>query len=129
MSKREFLQEGDVIELFDGHRVYADVPEHFIYANRKGRFSLAHGLITIGGEFSYFAGRYVVTKTTMDGGGTGHGPHDVYPNGHHVFCENVDDRSRKVDFYQSGSFTAMIQEIKPVGRATLRWFIDDDALR
>lgn len=68
------------------------------------------------GQFEYLQGRYVVYKTTTDGGGTGHGPHDVYPDGYHVFCERLADGVR-VDFYQTGCFTAMIEEIKPVGKA------------
>jgi hypothetical protein len=116
-----YLTEGDIIELCEGHRVYADVPEHFLYDNRKGSFKLAHGMVTIGGETAYLAGRYVVYKTANDGGGTGHGPHDVYPNGHHVFCERLDDQSVKCDFYQSGCFTAMVADIAPIGRAVRRW--------
>lgn len=115
------LQEGDIIELKEGHEVYADVPQHFLYSNRKGSFAIAHGEVEIGGELSYLSGRYVVYKTTHDGGGTGMGPHDVYPSGHHVFCERLDDPSVKVDFYQSGCFTAMIKNIEPVAKAVRRW--------
>ena len=118
MSK---LKEGDIIELKAGHRVYADIPEHFVYANRKGSFNLTNHDITLGGDFAYLEGRYVVYKTAHDGGGTGHGPHDVYPDGHHVYCERLDDRSVKVDFYQSGCFTAMIPNLQPVGRAERNW--------
>ena len=115
------LKEGDIIELKEGHSVYAKIPEHFVYSNRKGSFKLVRSKVDIGGEFAYLAGRYVVYKTTYDGGGTGHGPHDVYPDGHHVFCERIDNRSVKVDFYQSGAFTAMIKDIEPVGHAKLQW--------
>lgn len=115
------LQEGDIIELQEGHMVYATVPEHFLYANRKGSFKPAKGEVVIRGELAYLAGRYVVYKTSYDGGGTGHGPHDVYPDGHHVFAERLDDTSVKVDFYQSGSFTAMLPGLQAVGRAVRKW--------
>ena len=116
MSK-VLLQEGDVIELERGHDVYADVPEHFVYANRKGVFDkLTHHEVNIGGDFAHLAGRYVVYKISRDGGGTGMGSHDVYPDGHHVFCERLSDGVR-VDFYQTGAFTAMIENIEPVGKA------------
>ena len=115
------LQEGDIIELKNGHTVYANVPEHFLYSNRKGSFVLARGEARIADELFYLAGRYVVYKIANDGGGTGMGPHDVYPNGHHVFCERLDDPSVKVDFYQSGFFTAMIEHIEPVAKAVRRW--------
>ena len=115
------LQEGDIIELKEGHKVYATVPEHFLYSNRKGSFKPTKADAIIGGELSYLAGRYVVYKTSYDGGGTGHGPHDVFPSGHHVFCERLDDQSVKVDFYQSGSFTAMLPDLQPVAKAVRRW--------
>ena len=117
------LQEGDVIELNDGMKVYAMVPEHFVYSNRRGSLKLTHHDVKIGGELDYLAGKYVVTKTIMDGGGTGRGPHDVYPNGHHVFCVNIDDENTKIDFYQSGFFTAIIENIEPIGKAKLKWSI------
>lgn len=120
MSK---LIEGDVIEIKAEHKVYAYVPEHFVYGNKKGCFDLTHTAITINDEFSYFEGKYIVVKTAFDGGGTGHGPHDVYPDGHHVFCVKEDDDKVKIDFYQSGSFTAMIEDIEPVGKASLSWSV------
>lgn len=119
------LQEGDVIELTGGHTVYADVPEHYLYSNKKGSFKLAHGRVVIAGDLYYLAGRYVVYKTVREGGGRGMGPHDIYPDGHHVFCERLDDPSVKVDFYQSGSFTAMIEDIVPVAKAERHWVSSD----
>lgn len=116
------LEEGDIIELKAGMVVYSVVPEHFLYTNSRGVFHRkAHGEVTIGGEFDYLAGRYVVYKTAMDGGGSGQGFNDTYPDGHHVFAERLDDHSVKVDFYQSGSFTAMLPKLKPVAKATRRW--------
>lgn len=115
------LKEGDIIELLDGHKVYATVPEHFLYSNCKGSFKPTKGDVVIHGELSYLAGRYAVYKTSYDGGGTGHGPGDVYPSGHHVFAERLDDPSVKVDFYQSGSFTAMLPDLKAVGKAVRKW--------
>lgn len=115
------LAEGDIVEIKEGCKVYALVPQHFLYANKKGDFSLAKGEAVVGKELAYLAGRYVVYKTAMEGGGTGMGPHDVYPDGHHVYCEKLDDPSQKIDFYQSGSFTAMLPDLKPVGRAERRW--------
>lgn len=120
----KLLKEGDVIELKDGHTVYADVPKHFVYSNKRGCFDITHHNITIGGEFDYFAGEYIVIKTTFDGGGTGHGPGDVYPDGHHVFCRSAEGK-KEVDFYQTGSFTAIIQDIKPIGRAELTYRITE----
>ena len=114
------LQEGDLIDIHEGHSVYADIPKHFVSSTYRGDFTLTHRAATVAGELSYLAGEYVVVKTNFDGGGTGHGPHDVYPDGHHVFCQRVTD-GIKIDFYQTGCFTAMIKSIKPHGRAVCSW--------
>lgn len=123
MSK--LLEEGDVIEIKEGHRIYAYIPKHFVYSNRKGDFSLCHHDVRIGEPFEYLAGRYVVIKTSEEGGGTRHGPHDVYPDGHRVYCVKADDENVKIDFYQTGCFTAMIPDIEPIGKATLKWVMED----
>lgn len=54
-------------------------------------------------------GIYRVTATAMTGGGTGHGPHDIYPDGHQLTLmrerDGVIDWSEKPKhFYQSGCF-------------------------
>lgn len=117
------LTDGDVIALVAGHKVYANVPKHFVYSNAKGDFSLVKTDVTLGGDFDYLIGRYIVTSTSFTGGGTGHGPHDVYPNGHLVKCSSVDGL-HEVSFYQSGCFTAMIEDIKPIGKAKVNWVLD-----
>ena len=118
------LKEGDVIELKKGMKIYAEVPETMVYSNRKGSMKLTEHDVTIGEKFDWFEGKYVVIKTTMDGGRTGYEPHDIYPDGHHVFCVSVENKELKVDFYQSGSFTAMIEDIEPIGKAELQWVIN-----
>lgn len=66
---------------------------------------------------------FLVLKTQMTGGGTGHGPHDVYPDGHHVTAVEFDTDTFKVGskktFYQSGCFTGMIypEDVNLVGTA------------
>lgn len=119
------LEIGDIIEINSSHTVYAWIPKHFVYSNRKGDFSLTKHNIKCEEEFEYLQGKYIVTYTCMDGGGTGMGPNDVFPDGHHIFCENVNDRSIKIDFYQSGCFNAMIENIEPVGKAKQIWVIDE----
>lgn len=137
-----FLTEGDVIELKSGHTVYVRLPMHFVYANRKGVFDeLAETEVTIGHDklgmnTDWLAGRYIVTATGMQGGGTGHGPHDVYPDGHHVTAEKIPadgidgigQPRTKVSFYQSGAFTAMIRDIRPIGRARAKWELEPEHL-
>jgi len=62
-------------------------------------------------------GEFVVIKTAFDGGGHGMGHNDYYPDGHHVFCKRLkngkyDEKGHEVEFYQSGSFTAVIEPEK-----------------
>ncbi len=123
MPDPDLLKEGDVIELTAEHRVYATIPKHFLYSNRIGDFSLDRGEASLGrADLAWLRGRYVVVKTATDGGGQSHD--GGFPDGHHVWCEAIDDRSRKVDFYQTGCFTAMIPTIPVIGHATLRWVVE-----
>ena len=128
------LKEGNVIELKKGHTVYAELPQHFAYANKIGCFKLTETEVPICGSkgglnTDFMGGRWIVTKTSSSGGGTGHGPNDVYPNGHLVECERIVGRccdyKMKVSFYQTGCFTAMIKEdaVDIVGQASAEWSI------
>ena len=66
--------------------------------------------------------RFVVERTASDGGGTGHGPHDVYPNGHHVWARQLradgsySSKGALGSFYQTGCFTSNIGAVVIVGR-------------
>ena len=120
------LEEGDVISLGKGHRVYAEIPKHFVYANHRGDFEMTHHEVNLSDDqFDYYRGDYVVVKAQYEGGGTGMGPHDIYPDGWHVFCVSVEKPERRVDFYQSGCFTCTIKDIRPIGRAELKWVFKD----
>lgn len=134
MSK--LLAEGDVFELEKGDTVYMRLPAHFAYMNAVGVFDeMATTEVTVGESHNgmlteWMLGEYVVTKTVHDGGGTGHGAHDIYPDGHHVYAERFlgakEMRSEqprwKIDFYQTGAFTAMItRPIKVIGKAKAFW--------
>jgi len=85
-----------------------------------------HHLLNITGEVPLdphapkgISGLFVVVKTSMSGGGMNFdGP---YPNGHRVYCEKINDKDIKVDFYQSGCFIVMIEDIEPIGRIELRY--------
>jgi hypothetical protein len=119
-TKKELLQEGDVIEIKKGHTVQAMVPNHFLYTNCAGDFSLSEGSVCIDDVTQYLTGNYIVVKTMLDGGSSGRDP---YPDGHHVFCVKADDRSVKIDFWQTGCFISMIEDIQPIGKAELTWTI------
>ena len=119
MTKDRLLKEGDVIQINIGMEVYAKVPRHFLYFDERGCWDLDDGLITIDKELDYFKGKYIVYKTSLDGGGRD------YDDGHHVFCKKEDDPKLEIHFYQTGSFTAMIKNIEPIGRAKLTWVIKE----
>ena len=63
----------------------------------------------------------------MSGGGTGHGPGDVYYDGWHITAlrlrEHRLDSEWEISFYQTGSFTAMI----PVGEIVIDDEVECDA--
>lgn len=116
------LQEGDIIILDAGTRVYMDAPKHIIYFS-YGDWELTHGEVEIG-SYNILAGKYVVYKTSEDGGGIdGYG--ERWNNGHHVFCQHVQHPNLRVDFYETGSFTCVITGLVPIGRARAEWVVDD----
>ena len=65
---------------------------------------------------------FVVEKAQMQGGGTGHGPHDVFPDGWYVEARRLHDdcsynsQGEVIRFYQSGCFTCFIPEVEIVGK-------------
>jgi hypothetical protein len=55
--------------------------------------------------------QFVVVATQTTGGGTGHGPHDVYPDGHQVKAKSLQANGElEVLFYQTGCFGGKIQQ-------------------
>ena len=76
------------------------------------------GNLKEGDVFTFVDGRqtgeWVVERTAMTGGGTGHGPHDIYPDGWHVTARRLtatgayDPTGVTTKFYQSGCFTNMV---------------------
>jgi hypothetical protein len=79
-------------------------------------------------------GQWVVIKTRMSGGGTGHGPHDIYPDGWTLTLRKLHKKSNDInwkvpsqEFYQSGSFTSsfmledpvLVRKVKVVKTVTL----------
>ena len=169
---KKFLKEGDVIYLENGMKVYGNIPEKFVYSNKKKSNAVTHHEAVIGkvltndtditedveglvkdirhafdfrlgiqitkveakemigkkvnmpkaSTFCLQGGEFLVVKSSLEGGGTGMGPHDIYPDGHHVTCKrlNIDgtynEDGEEISFYQSGSFTSMItkDEIQPI---------------
>jgi hypothetical protein len=116
------LKEFDVIEIELGHFVNATFEWCAVYGGNCKQV-VTRG-VKINGNLSHLVGRYVVYKTAMNGGGEGSGPGDRYTDGHHVYCEKLDDPCIKIDFYQSGCFDTSLSELKPVGTAKRVWVVD-----
>lgn len=116
------LAPGDIIELPLGVVVNATVPKHFLYSNHKGDFTLDHGQVCIQTELEYLSGTYVVYKTKKEDGGKDH-VGQRYADGHHIFCEKLDNRSIKVDFYETGDLMPKVKHIKKCGKAVLQWVV------
>jgi len=114
------LQVGNIVNIGPPMDVYSEVPSHFLYHNRVGDWSLSKGHIKVS-DFPHMIGKYVVVEAKLHGGGTGHGPHDIYPDGWHVVLEKMDNDWVKVDFYQSGSFTCVHRDVEVVGNAKMTW--------
>ncbi len=101
------------------HLYYGATPE--VVANK--------GLVKF--DYSHLIGDYVVVRAYMGGGGgTGHGPNDVYPDGWDVTAKKLSDDGgydpdgEEIRFYQSGSFTAMNKpEDVPVLRTMKQTFV------
>ncbi len=121
----DLLQEGDIIEIRSGDRVYTEAPAHFFYMNKKGCWDLSNGEAVVGGElWGYLEGKYVVTHTAFGGGGGN--DNDRFPDGHRVYCEKLVESyesAPKLNFYQTGCFTCMIPDRAPLGKAEKTWRI------
>lgn len=175
------LEVGDVFRLKNGMTVYTDVPEKFVYSDRKFSDELTESKIIVGAvfdsetiigdlskitigianrvvkeferdgiklsledikdfvdskiieakqsqkilTFTLEPGDFVVTCTSKEGGGTGHGSNDIYPDGHRVFCKRIKDDNTidefepQISFYQTGCFTVMLVDIEPIRKVKL----------
>jgi hypothetical protein len=164
------LITGDVFEVKKGTRVYAFIPDRFIYQNTPNAKDYSQTEITVGQvielpgkggvdeviknllehikdcsdfhgvsfdtkklkeairippfksnifDTSKFIGEYVVVSANMGGGGTGHGLHDIFPDGWHVTAKKLnkgkfDECGEEISFYQSGSFTVVNENIPAI---------------
>ncbi|MFE6075622.1 hypothetical protein ACFVQB_14215 [Paenibacillus sp. NPDC057886] len=114
MNSPKLLEVGDVVELKIGQKVYYKPKEKSYTSDVKVSEQNYEELVR----------EYVVVKTEFSGGGYGHGMNDYYPNGHKVYCRKLnnqrwDANEIEVNFYQTGSFTAMIQDIVPIRKMNM----------
>ena len=69
-------------------------------------------------DSSIYAGEYMVEYVSFGGGGVQGTPsgYETYAHGWRVFCVKLDNPSIRVNFYQTGSFTATIPDICPINQ-------------
>ena len=73
--------------------------------------------------------KFVVEVANIQGGGTGHGSGDVYPDGWHVQARRLNDdgtynpNGEIIRFYMSGCFTCMVKpkDVQVVGKMQMRF--------
>lgn len=132
------LEVGDVFEARKNMRVYAKIPSHFAYSNTPNDPTPVMRDLTVGEiirrrdghtlDLGYLKGRYVVEHARSQGGGTAHGPHDIYPDGWHIRARKLNDDGSynplgiEIEFYQSGAFTVVNKDVLVVGK--LRRLVD-----
>lgn len=135
----KLLQPGDIIEIVDGDTVEINIPDHFCYSNRRGvMHRLSSAVVTVGEDYNGFPtdwlkGRYVVTQAYEGGGGEGHGPNDIFPDGWLIEAESLlekhseysDSPRWKIKFSQSGCFSHSMPEKRAVGKAKAHWIVED----
>jgi hypothetical protein len=82
---------------------------HTTWTEKKGNWSQEHKLeLDLRPERDFTHVHFIVLKVALIGGGTGMGPHDVYPDGHWVYAKEVDGE-HFVRFHQSGCFRCMVE--------------------
>ena len=108
-----------VIEAFDyvGFQLKEEDANNFVLDKLKK--PKKESFILKGGEF-------VVVKTNVEGGGSGMGFNDTYPDGYKVYCKRLcdgefDEKGTEVSFYQIGCFSAMIKNIEVVKKIKLKF--------
>ncbi|MDD5192562.1 MAG: hypothetical protein PHH54_00710 [Candidatus Nanoarchaeia archaeon] len=120
LTKQKLVQIGDVIKIPQvGIEGIIENPNLF----QKGRFNVA-GPMKFRGHIDQERekARYVVEKTYYGGGGTGHGPYDIYPDGWHVTARRLlqgdvyDPQGEIIEFYQTGCFLNKVETPDIVGK-------------
>jgi hypothetical protein len=145
-GETEMLKEGDIFEMKQGNCFYVKkFPKAFLCDNGDFDFSPHTGEIWIDGlrrglDTSIFIGRYIVVKTTVEGGG-----HQLemgsannwseMPDGHRVWAKKIVKSmfsgksvvsKFEISFYQSGHFTCMNPDIEAISAGKIEYVIEEN---
>lgn len=86
-------------------------------SDSSDRWTIGHGgrwQLQTRSDRSRDGANFVVVRTAMTGGGTGHGPGDIYPDGYEVTVKRLvgdgtyDPNGEELVFFQTGCFNCMI---------------------
>ncbi|PHS61211.1 MAG: hypothetical protein COB09_18660 [Thalassobium sp.] len=91
---------GDVIELTSVCSAITDIPKHFLLNGPKGDWSMGRGTVKFTGELIHLIGDYVVIDIS-----------DSLLAGYRVTCMKVNDKTRKVEFFQSKDSEPYIKDV------------------
>lgn len=109
---------------------YVNEDERVSLAAKSGKVPPKTRTVELGAyDVSRAKAKFVVEKANMQGGGTGHGPGDVYPDGWHVVARRLNDNGtydqngELIQFYMSGCFICMVEpkNVRIVGKMQLRF--------
>jgi len=122
----EFLTVGDVIEADGSWRIKdkSDTKAYGAIVTIDQQETVSVAEYEKFKESPDFLGgkQFLVTETKMAGGGTAHGSHDIYPDGHRVTLKqldankNIDENGITAQFYQSGCFNCTVKKTNVVGK-------------
>lgn len=121
-NKNDFIDDlvKDIIEVFDnkGITMRYETALNFVYQNTEEIRSED----SKNEKFILNPGIFVVVEAKLTGGGTGHGKHDIYPDGWEITAKRLkedgsyDSDSEEIKFFQSGSFAHLVNVNIPVLR-------------
>ena len=109
---------------------YVDEDERLAVAAKSGRVPPKMRTVELGAyDSSRATAKFVVEEANMQGGGTGHGPDDIYPDGWHVKARRLNKdgsynpKGEAICFYMSGCFTCMVKpkDLQVVGKMQMRF--------
>ncbi len=109
---------------------YVDEDERLAVAAKSGRVPSKMRTVELGAyDSSRATAKFVVEEANMQGGGTGHGPGDIYPDGWHVQARRLNKdgsynpKGEVICFYMSGCFTCMVEpkDLQVVGKMQMRF--------
>ena len=109
---------------------YISEDERVAAAAKSGKIPSKTRTVELGAhDPSRAEAKFVIEAANMEGGGTGHGPGDVYPDDWHVKARRLNDdgtynpNGEVIQFFMGGCFAYMIdlKDVQVVGKMQMRF--------